>query len=112
MIESYQFGLIVIDGEKYSSDVIIYSDHVNANWWRKESHRVEPEDIAEIIKAKPEILIIGTGEPGLMKVTPAAAKYIRAKGIRLIIEKTRWAWRTYNDLSKSAQVVGAFHLTC
>lgn len=112
MIESYQFGLIVINGEEYSSDVIIYPDHINSHWWRKEGHQLAPEDIQEIIKQKPEILIVGTGEPGLMKVPPYTAEYIKSKGIRLIVEKTRRAWRTYNDLSKSAQVIGAFHLTC
>lgn len=112
MIESYRFGLIIIDGKEYSSDVIIYPDHVNSHWWRREGHRLVPEDIPEIIKQKPEILVVGTGEPGLMKVPPPTAQYIKAKGIRLIVEKTRKAWRTYNDLSKSSRVIAVFHLTC
>lgn len=112
MIESYTFGAIVIDGKSYSSDIIIYPDHIDSHWWRKEGHRLAPEDIQEIVKQKPEILVVGTGEPGLMKVPSPTANYIRAKGIRLIVEKTRKAWRTYNDLSKSSRVIGAFHLTC
>jgi hypothetical protein len=32
-IESYHFGEIVIDGRRYSSDVIIYPDRVEGQWW-------------------------------------------------------------------------------
>ena len=45
-IDSYSFGQIVIDARAYASDVIIYSDRVDAAWWRKEGHRLHPEDIA------------------------------------------------------------------
>ena len=37
MIESYDFGRIVIDGRKFASDVIIFLDRVDGNWWRKDT---------------------------------------------------------------------------
>jgi hypothetical protein len=42
-IESYRFGEIVIDGRRYSNDVIIYPDRVDGKWWREEGHSLVPE---------------------------------------------------------------------
>ncbi len=59
-IDTYSFGKIVIDGRTYTSDVIIYPDHVDASWWRKEGHYLRPVDLTDVVKAKPAVLIIGT----------------------------------------------------
>jgi len=68
MIEDYSFGKIIINGKKYDSDLIIFKDHIYDSWWRKEGHNLCIDDIKEIIDIKPEVLIIGTGYFGLMKV--------------------------------------------
>ena len=68
MINSYSFGTITIDGNKFSKDLIIYPDHINSNWRRKTGHLLTEDDIAEILDYKPEVLIIGIGASGLMKV--------------------------------------------
>ena len=68
MINSYSFGNIKIDGNKFSKDLIIYPDHINSNWRRKISHLLSEDDIKEILDYKPEVLIIGNGAYGLMKV--------------------------------------------
>jgi hypothetical protein len=31
-IESYSFGKITIDGELFTSDVILYPDRIDSNW--------------------------------------------------------------------------------
>jgi len=36
MIDSYDFGRIVINARKFGSDVVIFPDRINGNWWRKE----------------------------------------------------------------------------
>ena len=114
MIDSYDFGIIVIDGKRYTSDVIIFQDHINDNWWRKEGHRLGIEDIGEIIDAKPDVLIIGTGHSGLMRVPEETRGFIESKGIEMIIEKTKEACERYNNYKKSGlkRVVAALHLTC
>ncbi len=53
MIESYSFGQIIIDGKKYNSDLIIYKNDINSNWWRKEGHNLYIEDVQDIINKKP-----------------------------------------------------------
>ena len=112
MIESYKFGQIVIDGKKYTTDVIIFPDRVEEGWWRKEGHRLFIDDIQEILKERPEILVVGTGYAGLMKIPPETEERLKSEGIQLIAENTRKACKTYNQLSKSRNVIAAFHLTC
>ena len=69
-IDSYQFGRIVVSGKKYTSDVIIFPDRVTDNWWRKTGHQLCLKDIAEVMTENPEVLVVGTGDSGLMKVLP------------------------------------------
>jgi len=112
VIEEYTFGSMTIDGHQYSSDLKIFSDHILSNWWRKEGHMLNLEDIEDVLEVKPKIFIVGTGYSGIMKVRDTLRKYIADKGITLIIEKTGDAWKTYNKLSQNQEVVAAFHLTC
>jgi len=112
MIESYDFGRIVINGRKFGSDLIIFPDRVNGNWWRKEGHILSVDDVKEIVEAKPEVLVVGTGYSGLMKIHPQTERYLESSGIELIAAKTEKACNIYNDLSKSRNVIAALHLTC
>ena len=112
MIESYNFGRMKINGVTYSSDLIVFQDHVKSDWWRIEGHKLHVEDLEEVLKVKPEILVVGTGYYGLMKIMTETEKRLQVEGIKLIAEKTRGAYKTFNELSKSNRVVGAFHLTC
>lgn len=112
MIESYSFGEIVVDGKKYTNDVIVFPDRVESDWWRKEGHSLHPEDIDKVIEESPDILIVGTGAYGRMKIPSETRKYIESNGIELIAKKTEAAFKAYNELSNSKKVVAALHLTC
>ncbi len=112
MIENYSFGQILIDGKKYNSDLIIFKDHIYDSWWRKEGHNLNINDIKEIIKKKPEILIIGTGYFSLMKVSTDLINYLESIGIKTIVTKTKDACDEYNTLYKKKNTIAAFHLTC
>lgn len=115
MIESYQFGVMVINGERYTSDVIVFPERVIDGWWRKEGHKVHLEDLREILKhePKPEVLILGTGYHGLVKIPSKVKTALKSQGIELTAQPTREAWKTFNELLESGkQVAGAFHLTC
>ena len=111
-IDFYQFGEIVVNGKEYFSDVLIFPDKVINNWQRKTGHELCPEDITEVIKENPEVLVVGSGASGLMKVLPQVEEIARAKGIKLIVETTDRACDTYNQLSHSQLLVAALHLTC
>ena len=111
-INSYHFGQIVINGQKYNSDIIVFPDRVQDDWWRDESHTLNLKDIAGIMKASPEILLVGTGASGLMKVLPEVEHEAEANNIQLIVQPTGEACEIYNQLSPTQRVVAALHLTC
>jgi hypothetical protein len=115
MIDSYEFGSIVIDGKRYTSDVIVFPEKVIDSWWRKEGHRLCVEDLAEILgsESKPEVLVVGTGYYGIMKISVEVENTLKSRGVELVAQPTDEACQTLNRLWKSGRrVVGAFHLTC
>lgn len=113
MIDSYQFGRIVIDGVSYRSDLILCEHQVLADWWRRSGHELCVADIEAVIaEFSPQVLIVGTGRFGMMKVLPETATFLRSQEIQLIVEKTGAAVTTYNRLIGTTRVMAAFHLTC
>jgi len=111
-IDSYRFGEVVINGQKYSSDVIIFPDRVQSEWWRDESHELTLKDISGIISEKPEILLVGTGASGMMRVMHEVEQEAEARDIQLIVQPTGEACEIYNQLAPTQRVVAALHLTC
>lgn len=111
-IESYRFGQIAIEGKTYASDLIIFPDRVESDWWREEGHQLRKGDLDRIVRDSPEILVVGSGSSGMLRVLPETEKYLREKGIRLITEPTEKACQTYNQLGSSQKVIAALHLTC
>lgn len=112
MIDDYQFGKITISGKTYRTDVIIYPDHIDANWWRKQGHSLAIADIKEVIDAKPDVIVIGTGEPGLMQVEKDTMEYMKKLGIKPVILPTQRAYQEYNRLADTKKVIACLHLTC
>jgi len=115
MIDSYDFGVMVINGKRYTSDVIVFPERVMSGWWRREGHRIYVEDLKEVFSRKPplEVLVIGTGYSGLVKIMPEVNEALKERGIKLIAQPTGEAYKTFNELLKAGKAVaGAFHLTC
>jgi len=112
IIDSYRFGQIVVNGRDYTSDVIIFPDRVNDNWWRRVGHELCLDDLSEVIARKPEVLVVGTGASGLMKVLPEVGQSLEAQGIKLTAQPTDEACNIYNQLCYSQRVVAALHITC
>jgi len=113
MIDSYSFGQIVVNGKRYTSDIIIFQNRIKDNWWRKEGHSIDVEELKEVIQEKPKILVIGTGYFRFVKVPVEVKEYVKSNGIELITQSTRDACKTFNTLLKSGKkVVAALHLAC
>ena len=113
MIDSYSFGRIVVDGIAYANDIKIIDDSVIPEWWRKSGHTVAPEDVTDLVEARPDIVVIGKGKPGFMSASREAKRLFADHGIQLLEEKTSQAIRTYNRLHQEGRrVCAGFHLTC
>jgi len=120
MIGEYHFGSITIDGKTYEYDVEVRWTGEVLEWWRGESHVIDIDDVKRAIDQNPELIIIGTGESGLAKVTERTKEEILSKGIGLIVDKTEEAVKTFNIQKEESteeegvqkKVIGLFHLTC
>ena len=114
MIESYTFGRMAIDGRAYHKDVIILpGGAVISPWWRQKGHRLVLSDLTAIIDAEPGILIVGSGEPGMMKPHPGLEGELRTRGIQAVVLPTKEAVEKYNSMAgKGESVAACFHLTC
>lgn len=112
-VDSYVFGTICIDGETYNADVIIYPDHVLSPWWRAEGHNLSLTDLRTVVESPPEILVIGTGYYGRMRVPAETLEALQKQGIETHVYRTHEAVAEFNRLlEKDADIVAAFHLTC
>jgi uncharacterized protein YprB with RNaseH-like and TPR domain len=111
-IESYSFGKITVDGTVHTSDIIILPGRVRPRWWRKEGHNLQEEDLQEVIKAQPTVLVVGTGNVGMMQVPQETLDCLAAHGIRVEVQRTAAACERYNELAKSEPAAAALHLTC
>jgi hypothetical protein len=112
-IDSYSFGSMKVDGKTYTSDLIIFPDHITSSWWRSEGHSLCMEDLEEVLEYKPEVLIIGRGASGCMDIPSSTKGKIEEKGIKIIDGNTGDVYNVFNEKIKgNKKVVGAFHLTC
>ncbi len=113
MIEKYEFSSIIVNGKTYNTDVIVTSKSVSDNWWREDGHRLTLIDIEKVLKDKPEVLIIGTGQSGKMRIVSEVLDYVKKNNIDFIATDTAKAVNEYNKLEKEkTKVIGCFHLTC
>ncbi len=118
-IEAYDFGTITIDGKSYTKDLKIVNGKVVPDWWRLEGHNLLLADIGDVLEAKPEVLVVGTGDPGMMKVSGEVRTRLAELGIKLLERPTREACKEFMKLLASqgdhgdpTRVAFAAHLTC
>jgi len=111
-ISKYKFGQISIDNKNYTSDLIICKDKIIPNWWREEGHLLKLSDIKDFFSPKPEVLVIGTGCYGVMKIDDSLKEYCRNNEIILADFPSDKAVNYYSNLKDKKNVVFAIHLTC
>ncbi|MGD8623700.1 MAG: MTH938/NDUFAF3 family protein [Anaerolineae bacterium] len=111
-IKNYRFGEIVVDGETHSKDLIILPDRVVGGWWRESGHTLQAADLEAVFEAGPEVLVVGRGAYGRMRVPDETKRTIEEQGIKLIAHRTKEAVETYNEMRTRQAVAAALHLTC
>jgi hypothetical protein len=113
MIDSYHFGAMTVKGTTHRNDLKIIGDQVIGDWWRIEGHALHEADIADILAASVEILVVGTGDSGRMQMSRGAAQALERRGIQVLALPTGQAVGVFNALrGQGKRVAGAFHLTC
>lgn len=120
IIEKYHFGSITILGKTYHHDVEVRWTGEVLRWQRKESHVFDIEDVSRALLENPDTIILGTGAYGVAKVPERTQEFVESKGVKLIIDRTGEAVKTFNIINgasakeegKQNKVIGLFHLTC
>ncbi len=111
-IERYQFGNIIISGSAYQSDIVIFPDHIQDHWWREKGHQLTLKDLENVIDYHPDVLYIGTGMYGLMRVDRLIINQLQEKCIKhIFFNKTNKICEEYNK-EKTPNKIAALHLTC
>ena len=113
MITGYNFGKICINGIWYHQDLkITTADIVLPNWWRASGHVCSREDVEDLLRDKPDMLILGQGKPGLMHADPELRRFLKTCGIVLLEQPTAQALESFNSFHTQKKVAAGFHLTC
>ena len=110
-IDSTKFGEIVIDGKTYYSDVRV--------WWdgkvemRESSHTLEMNEFTALLRKKPEILVVGTGDPGTLKILPEVVQAAEDQKVEIFTETSSKATEMFNAfVADKKKVVAVIHVTC
>lgn len=102
---------MVIDKKLYEKDVLILpSGKILQRPMPKGTHVICFSEFSEILKEKPRVIIIGTGEVGCAELETGAMNKIKEQGVRIIVQPTGEAIKSYNKCKE--EKAGLFHLTC
>ena len=110
-VEFVKFGELMVDGKIYYSDMIV--------WWDGEREFVEKSHIlgrdvfSMLLRKKPDMIVVGTGESGILKVSGEVREMSREKGIKIFEDVSSKAVDIFNGLVKDGKRVAALvHTTC
>ena len=102
-IQEYKLGAFFIDGRQFIGSIKILNDKIR--YWERENHILDFKDLEELIKTNPEIIIVGTGAAGMLKIPERVRQELSGKGISLISAKTQDAVIKFNELTEQKKRV-------
>lgn len=105
------FGEITLDGKTYEHDIIITaSGGVVERDKQLGSHSISPGELELLLDGEPEVVIIGTGQNGILYVDAGVRRRIKESGVELIAETTPQAIVSFNEERRKKSCL--VHLTC
>lgn len=117
-LESTKFGRVTINGKAYP-DVLLVGDEIIPRNLRRlhrrygTAHLVPPEELDQLLEAGPEVLVIGTGQQGLLNVDGCLKELAKEAGVSLVVKRTPLALCEYQRLVAEGKKVNALiHVTC
>jgi hypothetical protein len=116
-IDKTKFGSITISGEKYEHDILI---RLNGKVEKRKkklskqvfgtSHIVSLAEAEHIYEDGAKRLIIGSGQSGMVELSPQADAFFRQKKCAVELLTTPQAIRCWNEAE--SLTIGLFHVTC
>ena len=113
MISSTKFGSIMVGNKKYDNDVFVsYKDTVKEGETNSR-HLISKKELDLLLVDKPDVIVLGTGQEGCMKISPDSSELAKNRRIEIVESKTPDAIKKFNQLYASGRkVVGYMHVTC
>ena len=116
-IEGSEFGNIMIDGKTYDHDVVIRLSGKVKKRQKKlskkqygTSHIISRAEAKSVFEKGCDLIIIGAGHEGNVRLSPEARDYFKNKNCGVILQPTPEAIRSFNR--SNASKVGLMHVTC
>jgi hypothetical protein len=116
-IKDTGFGYITVEGTRIEHDILIrMSGQIKKRKKRLSkdvygtSHIISQEEAEHIHQEGAELLIIGSGQEGMVRLSEEAAEYFRKKGCEVDLLPTPRAIQQWNEAK--GHVIGFFHVTC
>ena len=117
-IDQTTFGAITINGKTYDHDVIIRLSGVVEKRRKRlskeiygTSHIVSKAEAKFVFEDGCEVLIVGAGQDGNVRLSPEASEYFEKKHCRVVLQRTPEAILTYNK-SPQKKKAALMHVTC
>lgn len=109
-IDSISYGEISVRGKTFYSDIVI--------WWNgktallPKTHLLTSTLLEKILTEGTELIIVGTGIEGTVKIHRSFSEALRKKKIKLLVEKTENAMEIFNGLAiQGKKIIAIMHVT-
>ena len=116
-IDKTRFGSITVAGEEYDHDILI---RMNGKVEKRKkslskqvfgtSHIISLAEAELIFEKGVSRIIIGTGQTGMVQLSPEAATFFKQKGCTVELLPTPEAIQRWNEAKGTTG--GMFHITC
>ena len=102
-VKRYTSGRVELNTGEYTQSILIHQDKV-VSWCVWGIEQLDSKEIEAIVKLKPELVVLGTGEKQVFPEHAVLASLYNAK-IGIEIMTTEAACRTYNILADEGRNV-------
>ncbi|MGQ9573823.1 MAG: ROK family protein [Thermoguttaceae bacterium] len=116
-IASFRFGEITVGQKTYTRDLYILADgtlkkrkKALARQEYHTAHMVGPKELERVCRAGPEVLFVGTGERGGLRLSDEALRYLSQRSIECRAMPTPELIEAYNKCAKRKAAL--IHVTC
>ena len=117
-IESFKFGSIAVGGKTYRRDILMLPDGTVKR--RRDSirfgigsHVIKKGEIDELVKANPEVVVVGTGTNAWAQLASDAELCAKEAKVELVALPSQKAVGKFNQLiDEGKRVAALIHITC